>query len=697
MATLTRRDFLKVSFTAAGALLITSYLDACAPSEATEVVPARTSTPIPEPVFKANLFIRIDKDGIVTLTIHRSEMGQGVRTSLAMILAEELEADWSKVRVEQSPANTAIGSQTTGGSGSIADHYSILREAGATARDMLILAAAQMWGVAPEECRAEQSTVIHAATNKKLSYGELVTAAKDVRLTKSPQLKDPKDFRFIGTSLPRIDDLEIVTGKAIYGSDVRLPGMLYAVMARCPVFGGKLINFEADKTRSTRSVRDVVQVSNGVAVIAENTWAAIQGRNALQVKWDEGTNTKYSSQSIRQELVDAMDKAIANESTQSLTTIDAIYETPYLAHAAMAPVSCVAHVRADGCDIWVGTQNPQDVQQFVQRVVKVPTEVHVTLLGGGFGRMLEVDYAMEAAEISQAIGVPVQVAWTRDDDIQHDFYRQPTYHWMRAGWDTDGNLGLWRHYIAGPGLNGIAYRAGREVLEEGLVSPYNISGRAVQALLVNIPLPTGPWRAVMSGPNALANECFFDEVATALKKDPYQFRMELLDENNELRSVLQLAAEKSNWDTPVTAGRGRGIACHNYHGTSVAMVAEISVENSAVRIHKVVCAINCGRVIHPDMVAQQMEGSIVFGLTSLLKSEITIENGRVQQSSFLDYPILQMNEMPEVEVYIVPNDREPTGTGEMGVPPIVPAVVNAIFALTGKRIRHTPIRPADLQ
>ncbi len=252
-------------------------------------------------------------------------------------------------------------------------------------------------------------------------------------------------------------------------------------------------------------------------------------------------------------------------------------------------------------------------------------------------------------------------------------------------------------HIAGPGLNGIAYRAGREVLEEGLVSPYNIAGRAVQALLVNVPLPTGPWRAVMSGPNAFANECFFDEVATALKKDPYQFRMELLDENNELRSVLQLAAEKSNWDMPVITGRGRGIACHNYHGTSVAMVAEISIENSAVRIHKVICAINCGRVIHPDMVAQQMEGSIVFGLTPLLKSEITIENGRVQQSSFLDYPILQMNEMPEVEVYMVPNDREPTGTGEMGVPPVVPAAVNAIFALTGKRIRQTPIRPADLQ
>lgn len=694
MPTLTRRDFLKISFTAGGALLVT----ACAPNVTETLAPiaTSTSTPLPEIPFQPNLFIKIDQDGTVTLTIHRTEMGQGVRTSLAMILAEELEADWSKVRVEQSPANGAIGNQITGGSGSIADHYLSLREAGATAKMILITAAANFFGVPVTECKAEQSTVIHTSTDQKISYGELVNMAQDIELTEPVELKDPSEFRLIGKSMPRIDDPDIVTGKAIYGSDVILPNMLHAVVARCPVPNGTVVDFDDEQTRLIAGVVDVVQVNTGIAVIAQNTWAAIQGRNVLKVTWDEGSYTQYSSESIREELVDAVNTAIANETSQSLTTIEAIYETTYLAHAAMEPVTCVADVRADGCDIWAGTQNPQDVKAFVQQIVNVPTNVYVTLLGGGFGRMLEVDYAIEAAEISQAIAAPVKVTWTRDDDIQHDFYRQPTYHWMRAGWDNDGELNLWRHYMAGPGLNGIAYRVGREVLEEGITSPYQIRGRIAQAFLVNIPLPTGPWRAVMAGPNAFANECFFDEIANGLKRDPYELRMELLPDNSTLRSTLQLVTEKSNWSTPPTNGIGRGIACHAYHNTAVAMVAEVSVENSIVKIHKVFCAINCGRVIHPDMVAQQMEGSIVFGLTSLLKNEITIEQGRVKQSTYVDYPILQMSEMPEIEVHIVPDDRNPTGTGEMGVPPIVSAVVNAIYAVTGKRIRHMPIREDDL-
>lgn len=701
---LTRRTFLKVSFTAGGGLLIGSYLEGCtmpqpspttAPTQAPTPVP--TSTVVPEPPFEPNLFVRIDADGSVTLTIHRSEMGQGVRTALAMILAEELEADWARVRVEQAPANDQMGSQLTGGSLSIAEHYSPLRQAGAKARAILVAAAAQTWGVTSQECQAEQGTVVHTATDKRLSYGELVTAAKQVQRVPAARLKDPNEFRLIGTSVPRVDDPAIVSGQAIYGLDVRLPGMLFATLARCPVPGGALADFDATQAETLPGVRAVVEVPAGVAVIAENTWAAIQGRAALNLTWNEGVKAELSSESIRQRLIEIMQQAIAQEAPASALSIEAVYETPYLAHAPMEPVNCVADVRSDHCDIWAPTQNPQDVQSFVQSRINVPTDVHVTLAGGGFGRRLEVDYAIEAAQVSQAVGAPVQVVWTREDDIQHDFYRQPTYHWLRASWDDAGALESWRRYVVGPGFHGIVYHDGVEVLDEGLAVPYDIPGRYSRSLLANIALPTGPWRAVGSGPNAFANECFFDEVATTLNKDPVELRLALLPESNPLRSVVELAATQAGWGTALAEGHGRGVACHAYHDTAVAMVAEVSLQAGVVRAHRVVCAIDCGTVIHPDMVVQQMEGGVVFGLTSLFKGEITFEQGRVQQSNFHDYPLLRIDEMPQVEVYIVPSTRAPHGVGETGVPPIVPAVVNAIFAATGRRIRRIPIRAEDLQ
>ena len=697
---ITRRDFLKASFTAGGALLIGTFLDACAPPGPTEIPkPAATvtQTPLLQQPFQPNLFIRIDPDGTITMIIHRSEMGQGVRTSLAMIVAEELEADWSTVRIEQMNARSQSEvNQITSGSGSILINYAPLREAGAMARQILVAAAAQTWGISPEECKAESGTVVNIATGERLAYSELLNIARELRLTDEPQLKDPADFKIIGTSVPRLDDPDIVTGKAMYGMDVRVPGMLYAVVARCPVPGGRLADYDSTQAESVPGVQTVVEVPSGVAVVAENTWAAIRGRAALDITWEQGANATLSSASIRQTLADTMNEAITQETPASLSTIEAVYETPYLAHAPLEPVNCVADVKSNRCELWLPTQNPQAVQEFVRDQLGMATEVHVTLLGGGFGRKLEVDYALEAAEVSKAIGGPVQVVWTRDDDIQHDFYRQVTYHWLKAGWDSDGIVQSWHHYLAAQGINGVAYHAGREVLEEDLGAPYEMNGRVSQAFLVNFPVPTGPWRGVVSATNAYANECFFDEVAAALQKDPYEFRMELLDENDRLRATLQLAAEKANWGAPLADGHGRGIACHKTYGqTSVAMVADVSVQEGLVRVHKVVCAINCGKVIHPDMVAQQMEGGIVFGLTSLLKGEITFENGRVQQSSFQDYPLLQLNEMPEVEVYIVEDNRPPQGLGEMGVPPIVPAVANAVFDATGIRVRHTPIRPED--
>jgi CO/xanthine dehydrogenase Mo-binding subunit len=692
---ITRRSFLKLSFTALGALLVGTYLDGC-----TTLEPAATATPAasstPQPPFNPNLFIRIDQDGTVNLIIHRSEMGQGVRTALAMILAEELEADWKSVHVEQADAVDTLN-QVTSGSGSVSINYGPLREAGAAARDILISAAAKTWGVSTAECKAEQGAVIQIATGRKLSYGELVLAAKGTNAVSPTGLKDEKDFKLIGTSLLRVDEPEIITGKAIYGLDVRIPGLSFASVARSPVLGGTVKSYDDTAAKAVPGVKTIVQIKNGVAVVAENTWAAIQGRAALKITWDEGSLTALSSDSIRQRLVDAVNKASSDNSAGALTSLEAVYETPYLAHAPMEPVNCVADVRSDRCEVWAPTQNPMDVRDFVRNNVNVPTTVHVTLLGGGFGRKLEVDFAVEAALISKAVSGPVQVVWTREDDIQHDFYRQATYHLLRTGWDQDGKLGFLHHYMAGQGINGLAYHVGKEVLDEGLPVSYNIAERLPLSVLVNTPVPTGPWRAVMSGPNAFANECFLDEVAVALKKDPYQFRMDLLNDDDPLKPVLQLAASKANWGSSLPGGHGRGIACHNTYGlTQVAMVAEVSVKAGVVHVHKVVCAINCGRVINPDMVVHQMEGGIVFGLTSLLKGEITIEQGRVMQSNFSDYPLLQLHEMPEVEVHILPDSRAPQGVGEMGVPPLVPAVVNALFAATGKRIRHTPIKAEDL-
>lgn len=703
----TRRDFLKASFTTGGALLIGAFLDACAPTVQETEVPSPTSTadptqtPIPESKqpFQPNLSIRIDPDGTIHLIIHRSEMGQGVRTSLAMILAEELEADWSTVRVEQLKARSQSEvNQITSGSGSIRINYDGLRAAGARAREILVAAAAQTWGVAPEECKAEAGTVIQIATGEKLGYGQLVGIARELKLTGRPTLKDPQDFKLIGKSMPRVDDLDIVTGKAIYGMDVRVPGMLYAVVARCPVIGGKVASYDSSQAESVPGVQTVVEVPSGMAVVASNTWAAIRGRDALQITWDEGENATLSSKSIRDRLISKMNEAIAQEAPTTLKTIQAVYETPYLAHAPLEPVICTADVKSNRAELWTPTQNPQAVQEFVRNAIGGATDVYVTLLGGGFGRKLEVDFAMEAAEISKAVGAPIQLVWTRDDDIQHDFYRQVTYHWLWAGWDENGEVQLWHHYLASQGINGIAYYAGKEVLEEDLGILYDLKGRVSQAFVLDFPVLTGPWRGVVSATNGYANECFIDELAVALNKDPYDFRVEHLKETSPLRATLQLAADESGWGTPLEPGHGRGIACHKTYGqTSVAMVADVSVQDGQVRVHKVVCAVHCGRVIHPDMVAQQLEGGIVFGLTSLLYGEITFENGRVQQSSFLDYPLLQLREMPEVEVHIVQDDGPPTGLGEMGVPPIVPAVVNAIFNATGKRIRHTPIRPQDLQ
>lgn len=667
--TITRRDFIKATGLAGGGLLVGVYLVGCG-NESPEPPPSATSSPSPRESdapelawVEPSVFLKIGTDDTVTITVHKSEMGQGVRTALPMIVAEELEADWATIRVEQAPADRAYGNQVTGGSTSVSESYALLRRAGATARELLIAAAAQVWGVDAEACHANKGTVVHGPSGRALTFGQLVETAStmDIPPGSDVPLKDPADFRLIGTSVGRVDDPPIVAGSAVYGLDVRIPGMLFAVVARPPTLGGRLDSFDSAGAEAVSGVRRVVQIDNGVAVVAENTWAAIQGRNALEVAWSGGGDPELSTPTIRERLgARARDDSVAEEGARVL---EAFYEVPYFAHATMEPMNCAADVRADRCEIWAPTQAPRDAQLRAQSITDLPLdaiEVHVTLIGGGFGRRLQVDYVTEAVQVSKAVGAPVQVVWTREDDIRSDFFHPFSYHRARGSLDQ-------------PTLPEIRTYA----------SPSSV--------------PTGAWRSVGNVPDAFVRESFLDEMAAALERDPYELRREL--EPEALLDVLDVAATKSGWGTPLPPGQGRGIACHaTWDASSVAQVAEVSVETDGrVRVRRVVCAVDCGVVINPDMVVAQMEGGIVFGLTAALKGEgITLEKGQVQQGNFHDYPLLRYDEMPQIEVHLVRSERRPSGVGEMGTPPIIPAVANAIFAATGKRIRRIPVLPGDL-
>ncbi len=672
---ISRRDFIKLSAGAGGGLLIGVVLSGCGEQPTatpTSTIPP-TATPkptipptaAPEPtatsestaLFEPDVYVRIDDMGQVTITASRSEMGQGVRTALAMILAEELEAEWSAIRVETAQADAKYGRQRTGGSHSIEQMFMPLRQAGAIARDMLITAAAQIWEVEPSDCFAEQGAVFHPDSDRQLAYGELVETAATLSVpsSRAVSLKEPGDFRLIGTPMGQIDELQFLDGSTIYGMDVRLPNMLYAVIARPPVISGSASSFDAAPALAIPGVRHVLEVSGGVAVVADDTWTAIRGRQALTIDWDDGSLAEASSEDERQQRVKKAQEAAASADAKEVT---AIYEMPFLAHAPMEPLNCTADVRADRCTVWAPTQDPQAAKSRVIAITRLSGEavtVHIPLIGGGFGRRLEVDYVDEAVELSQAVGGPVQVVWTREDDIQHDYY----------------------HPAAVIGC--------RERSDRLDIRTYPVSD------IVH----TGYWRAVTNIPDAFGHECFLDEVAVAQGRDPYELRRELLSERK--RAVLDLAAEKADWGTPLPEGWGRGIAFHStWNVTHVAQVAEVSVDADATfRVHRVVCAVDCGIVVNPDMVKAQMEGGIVFGL-SALKGEISVENGRVQQGNFHDYPVLRMDDMPQIEVYILPSAERPQGVGEMGTPPIMPAVVNGIFAATGKRIRRLPIRTEDL-
>jgi isoquinoline 1-oxidoreductase beta subunit len=693
MTKLDRRGFLGAGAALAGGLLLrfSVPLKADAPSESTRL----------------NAYIHIGSDDVVTFYIHKAEMGQGTVTSLSMLLAEELECDWKSIRWEFPGVDPAFGPmQGVFGSMSIRTSWDSLRKAGASAREMLIAAAAQKWAVDQSQCRAENGFVVNGAL--RLSYGSLADAAGKLTPPASVALKDASAFKLIGTSPKRLDTPAKVDGSAKFGIDVRLPGMLYAVLQRCPVFGGKVAGFDAAKAKAVPGVKDVVAISNGVAVIADNTWSAMQGKRALSVHWDEGAMAQTSSRSIREMMIDLVSKpgAIARKEgdgaaalSGAARSLNAVYEAPYLAHAPMEPLNCVAHVRADSCEVWASTQIQTSAQQTAAKITGLSpknVQVHTMYLGGGFGRRGGADYIGEAVEIAQHVSVPVKLTWSREDDLQHDLYRPASYTTFAAALDAEGWPVAITSRVACPSFAGMRNgvdRAGVEGISDILYSIPNIQ---VEYHAPAAGIPCSYWRSVGYSQNTYFMESFLDEMAAAGGKDPLELRRRLLRKSPRLLGALELAAEKAGYGKPLPAGQYRGIAVANNIGSFTAQVAEVSVTGGKLKVHRVVCAVDCGHVVNPAGVAQQIQSGIVYGLTAALKSNITIERGRVLQQNFSDYDVLRIDEMPKVEVYTVPSRMAPGGIGEAGTPPIAPAVLNAVFAATGRRVRKLPVRPEDL-
>jgi isoquinoline 1-oxidoreductase beta subunit len=662
------------------------------------------------PAVKPNAYIHIGADNVVTFVIPKGEMGQGTITSLSMILADELDCDWTKIRTEFAPVDPALYGPMQGvfGSTSIRTMWKPLRQAGATARQMLIQAAAQKWNVDQAQVRTEKGWVVGPSSSTRLSYGTLAEAAAQLSVPAGVPVKDRSKFTLIGTPAKRLDTRGKVSGATQFGIDAQVPGMAYATLTHCPVFGGKLGSFDATKAKAVPGVKAVLAVPSGVAVIADNTWSAMQGRRALDIKWDEGSNALLNSATIRSRMIALSEQPGAVAKTEgdaaaviahAAKKVEATYEAPYLAHACMEPLNCTAAVRADGCEIWTSTQMQTGAREAAAQITGLRTEqvqVHSLFMGGGFGRRGGVDYITEAVEVAKAAGVPVKLTWMREDDIQRGPFRPAAYVKFTGAVDAEGWPAAYSARVVCPsffnrggnGVDGIAVE-GVDTLE------YRFPNFHVEHQKADGVIPTSFWRSVGYSQNTFFAECFLDELAAAGNKDPLEVRRRLLTHSPRLLAVLNLAAEKANWGK-APAERFHGLALVNNIGSYTAEVAEVSVENGNLRVHRVVCAVDCGQVVNPAIVKQQIESGIVYGLTAALKGAITIEKGRVQQANFDTYEMLRIHEMPAIEVHIVPSTQEPGGIGEASVPPIAPAVANAIFAATGKRIRSLPIRRGDL-
>jgi isoquinoline 1-oxidoreductase subunit beta len=731
-ANLSRRAFLAAGTAAGGGLLLSVHLPAL----------TRDGNAADAGIFAPNAFVRIGRDGQVTLIMHKVEMGQGTYTSMPMLLAEELEVDLSQVRLEHAPPNDQLyaeplfGVQETGGSTSVRGNWEPLRQAGATARSLLEAAAAQAWKVDANSCHAARGEVIHGPSGRRLSYGALADKAAALPLPRNIPLKDPKDFKLIGTSAKRLDAPDKVNGTAKFGIDVKVPGMKVALVAACPVFGGKLASVDDSKAKAIKGMHQVVRLHDAVAAVADHTWAAKKGLAALDIRWDEGPHAKLSTRDIVQHLAAASQRSgvVARQHgdpgkamASAAQKVEAVYEVPFLAHATMEPVNCTVHVRPDGCDVWVGTQVPTFAQTAAAKVTGLPpekVEVHNHLLGGGFGRRLEVDFILRAVEIAKQVAGPVKVVWTREEDIQHDMYRPYYYDRIAVGLDERGKPIAWTHRITGSSImarvtselfpktlrvmraaglhNLVAMVRGLDVdaVDGAAQPPYAIDNIRVDYVREEPPgIPTAFWRGVGPTHNIFVVESFIDELAVAAKQDPFEYRRALLDKSPRAKAVLELAAERAGWGRPLPASSGRGISLlHAFGETYIAEVAEVSVSKDGdVRVQRVVCAVDCGMIVNPDTVKSQMESGIIFGITAALFGEITIKDGRVEQGNFDDYRMLRIDEAPLIEVHLVKSTEPPGGIGEPGTSAVIPAVTNAIFAATGKRIRKLPVNSAQLK
>ncbi len=699
---LNRSDFIRLTGVLGAGLGLAIYLPGCAHKSNSTAA------------FAPNAWVRVAPDNTVTITINKSEMGQGIATGLTTIVADELDADMRLVRTEVALADAryvdpAYGTMVTGGSTSVSHMWVPLRTAAATARAMLVAAAAKQWSVEPSTCTTRSSTVYHAPSNRSATYGSLATAAAALPVPANVALKAPDTFTLIGHSHQRLDIPYKVNGAAQYGIDVRVPGMMYAAIARSPVFGGSVKSFDATKAKSVPGVVDVVQVSNGVAVVAKNTWSAFQGKNALQITWDEGPNADVSTDSLfaeaerlarahRGEHV-ALSRGNVDEARG--TVLEATYFGPFLAHTTMEPQNATADVREDHCEVWAPTQVQQRSQQEAINVTGLPPEkciVHTTFIGGGFGRRLESDYVREAVEVSKAIKAPVKVQWTREDDIQNEFYRPMSVNVVR-GVVADGKLTALSHQVVSQSWlrrwypqwmkNGIDPLDLLEVVDV----PYNVPNFRATYIDHEHGIPVGSWRAPDASWNGFVTESFIDELAHAAHQDPLAFRLSLLYHDPRSAGVLRLAAQKAGWGRK-QANIAQGVALSLWAGSYAALVADVSMQGNVPKVHRVVVAVDCGMPINPDIVVQQAQSATNYGLSAALTNKITLQKGRVQQHNFYDYSALRMTDAPVIDVYTVPSTEKPTGVGELCTPPIAPAVSNAVFVLTGKRARKLPFTDA---
>jgi isoquinoline 1-oxidoreductase beta subunit len=711
MTPVSRREFVTVLAAAGGGLLLGYRVEGAQRA----MSPATTATS-----FAPNAFIRVPPDGRVTLIMPQAEMGQGVYTSLSMLLAEELEIAPDQIQLEHAPpdnklyANQFFGEQMTGASSSVRAFYEPLRRAGATARTMLVAAAAGSWNVDPASCRAHKGVVTHTPTRRTLTYGALANRAAALPVPDKITLKAPKDFTLIGTPAKRLDSPSKVNGTAKYGIDVRLPGMLIATVAASPVLGGKVGDVDDQKAKTVPGLRQIVRLDDAVAVVADHMWAAKQGLAALAIRWDDGPSAKLSTADVVAGLAKASETAGVTARRDgdpesalagAAKKVEAVYEAPFLAHAAMEPMNCTVHMRKDSCEVWTGSQVLSRARATAAEVTGFPLEkvvVHNHFLGGGFGRRLEVDYVTQAVRIAKQVDAPVKVVWTREEDVQHDVYRPYYYDRLAAGLDQRGTPVAWTHRIVGPAIIARylpgAFKDGKDIdaVDGAIQLLYDIPAIQVEHVRHEEPvLNTGFWRGVGVTHNNFVVESFVDELAAASAQDPVAFRRALLGKSPRALAVLDLAAREGQWGQPLPRNRGRGVALlYSGWGSYLAQVADVEVTGSGdVRVHRIVCAVDCGQIVNPDIVRAQIESGIVYGISAALWGEVTLNNGRVEQSNFHNYRVLRMNEAPPIEVYLLRNGEAPGGIGEPGTAVTAAALNNAIYAATGKRLRKLPLQP----